>query len=103
MLITKTYHDKQCHIALAGALTVFHVAQINAAVMTEVAQCATVIVTLHAVQSVDSAGLQLLLFYKKYRTKKHDGLTLITPSKAIMDWVVLFEIEHLFASHDITS
>jgi anti-sigma B factor antagonist len=96
MLVTKTQHGQTWKVTLSGALTVFHVAQVHQNMWVTMQSLTPVIVDFSDVQSIDTAGLQLLLFIKKSSLHQGSDWRFVAPSKRVQDVCRLLDMDQLF-------
>jgi anti-sigma B factor antagonist len=78
-------HDGQSSLRLAGALTIYTVAEARNEIPDRMAKHGAQVLDLSGIEELDTAGVQLLLWLKRDLASRGSGLALVRHSPAVVE------------------
>lgn len=91
-----TQHDGEPSLRLAGALTIYTVAQARDEIPAHLAKHGARVLDLSDIEELDTAGVQLLLWLKRDLAAKGTTLALVRHSPAVVEVLDLLKLTAAF-------
>lgn len=93
-----------CKISLEGDVTIYEAAQVYAKLQKQLASaCMSFEMDLHAVSELDTAGVQILLSFKREAMATGKNVSLSLHSESVVEVFELFNIAHEFGDPIVLS
>lgn len=96
MTLTESTYNGRPQLHMSGELTVFYVGDIKDRLMHYARDYTYLAVNLGEVSEIDTAGVQLLVLFKREGVKKSHTIVFNTPSQAIIDMAELLHMRLFF-------
>lgn len=96
MTLTESIAQGRTQLHLSGELTIFYVSAIKERLLKYVSDYTYLTVDLHAVDEIDTAGVQMLMCCKKEALKKSHTLLFHAHSQAVIAISTLLHMEMFF-------
>ena len=92
-----------CRIGIEGEMTIYAATQIKESLLSAMADCKEIEMSLAQVSEIDSAGLQLLALVKREAADRGKPLHFVAHSKAVLDMLDMCNLVGVFGDPVVLS
>jgi anti-anti-sigma factor len=103
MHVKVTNENGICHIGIDKDMTIYTAAQIKESLLSAMADCDEIEMSLAHVSEIDSAGLQLLALAKREATDRNIPLHFVAHSQAVLDMLDMCNLAGVFGDPVVIS
>lgn len=86
-----------CHAHVTGEMTIYHAAEMKGQLLPHLDSCNEMEINLSEVSEIDTAGIQLLLLFKREAARANKLLRFVAHSPATLEALDLLEMSSYFA------
>ena len=103
MNVRVTNENGICRIGIEGEMTIYSAAQTKESLLSAMADCDEIEMSLAHISEIDSAGLQLLALAKREAADRNKPLHFVAHSQAVLDILDLCNLAGVFGDPVVLS